>query len=102
MIRQNTMTKEEIKAALLEHGVSSFKKQAGFIPQKLQEKWPVRSNVKDNGMYFTVAAIRVSIQTQFQFVMPYQHEFTIVVEGVYCHVTVNEHNIRLGEGDIPF
>jgi hypothetical protein len=91
------MTKEEIKAALLECGVASFKKQAGFIPQKLQEKWPVRSNVKDNGMYFTVAAIRVSIQT-----MPYQHEFTIVVEGVYCHVTVNEHNIRLGEGDIPF
>jgi hypothetical protein len=97
MIKQNTMTKEEIAAALLEHGVSSFKKQAGFIPQKLQGQWPVGSNVKDNGMFFTVAKIREAMRTA-----RVGRTITVVVEGIYCHVTVNEHNIRLEESDIPF
>lgn len=97
MIRQNAMTKEEVKAALIECGIRSFKKGAGFIPQKLQEQCLVGSNVKDNGMFFKVSAIRRSIQE-----MKFRSETIIVVEGIYCHVTVNEHNIILEESDIPF
>jgi len=97
MIRQNTMTKDEIKAALIGRGIQSFKNQAGFIPQRLQEQWPAGSNVKDTGMYFTVATIRAAIRT-----MAFGHESTIVVEGNLCYITLSEHNIRIEEGDIPF